>query len=243
MGRNPKTKPVQILYIGRVEASYERVWQSLQQDGLAIAFARTQSQGMRMARELQPNVILINATNSHFSGARLCERLGRRLPHAKRLLITERGEDADIACEERLVRPFTGRKLRDTVRSLAETVVPHILRVGEVELDLVTRVVRAPLGRSHLTPKQCSLLAAFMQHPNQVISRQDLMREIWETHYLGDMRTLDVHIRWLREKIEADPAHPLLLVTIRGVGYKLCVPAPESSPVGSPKAGEHLSRS
>jgi two-component system, OmpR family, phosphate regulon response regulator PhoB len=60
-----------------------------------------------------------------------------------------------------------------------------------------------------------------MHRPNQVISREDLMREIWETHYLGDTRTLDVHIRWLREKIEANPTRPRLLVTQRGVGYKL----------------------
>ncbi len=61
---------------------------------------------------------------------------------------------------------------------------------------------------THLTPKQCHLLAIFMQRPNQVISREDLMKEIWDTHYLGDTRTLDVHIRWLREKIEADPTRP-----------------------------------
>ena len=70
-----------------------------------------------------------------------------------------------------------------------------------------------------------------MQRPNQVISREDLMKEIWDTHYLGDTRTLDVHIRWLREKIEDDPTHPTVLVTVRKIGYKMVADVP-GAPAG-----------
>lgn len=224
MGRHAQGKPVQILYIGRPEESYDRVWQSFRQDGMGVSFARTQTQGLQLARELEPSLVVINTANSHFSGQRLCRTLGRRLPRCVRVLLTERGEAAQIECEERLVRPFTARKMRETLRRLVDTASPHLLKAGPVELDIVSRVVVSPLGHAHLTPKQCSLLAIFMQHPNQVISRQELMTDIWDTQYFGDTRTLDVHIRWLREKIEADPTHPTLLVTKRGVGYKLIVP-------------------
>ncbi len=95
---------------------------------------------------------------------------------------------------------------------------------GLVELDQVARLVSSPQGRHHLTPKQCDLLAMFMQRPNQVISRRELMEQIWKTGYLGDTRTLDVHVRWLREKIEPDPDHPVVLVTKRGIGYVLVTP-------------------
>jgi DNA-binding response OmpR family regulator len=229
MGRHPQSRPVQILYIGRPDSNYDKVWQGFQQDGVAVSFARTQTLGLQLARELEPNIVVINTANSHFSGQRLCRTLARRLPQCHRVMIVERGDGPLAECEERLVRPFTGRKLRDTVRRLVLSAVPHVLKAGAVELDVVSRVVSSPLGRVHLTPKQCHLLSIFMQHPNRVISRQELMQDIWDTHYLGDTRTLDVHIRWLREKIESDPTHPTMLITKRGVGYKLVVSLPDTA--------------
>lgn len=228
MSRNSGAKPAQVLYIGREDPGYERVWQSIEQEGVGVTFARTQTLGLQLARELKPNIIVINPTNSHFSGERLCTTLRHKLPQARRLLLVDRGEGKQIEADERLVRPFTAKKLRDTLSKALESLAPHVLRVGPVELDLSTRIVRSPQGTTHLTPKQCHLLAIFMQRPNQVISREDLMKEIWDTHYLGDTRTLDVHIRWLREKIEAQPTRPAVLLTVRRIGYKMVadVPAP-----------------
>jgi len=226
MGREPNSKSVQILHIGRVDANHEKLWQQYQREGIAVAFARTQVAGLQMARELQPVIVVINTAESHFSGDRLCRTLGRRLPGTQRLLIVEQGNGLNVPCELRLVRPFTGRKLRESLDRLLDAAAPHILRAGPLQLDLVSRVVIGPKGREHLTPKACQLLATLMQRPNQVISRKDLMGRIWDTVYLGDTRTLDVHIRWLREKIETDPKQPTLLVTRRGVGYLLAVPEP-----------------
>jgi len=225
MVRTAGGRVIHVLFIGRPDSQYDKVWRDLQQEGLVIAFARTQTQGLQLARDMKPHIVVVNTTDSHFSGVRLCRLIGSRLPQANRLLIVDQGEGAHIECEERLCRPFTIRKLRDTMRRLTERASPHVMRIGVVQLDLISRVVSSPLGHAHLTPKQCQLLAMFMQYPNQVISREDLMKEIWDTHYLGDTRTLDVHIRWLREKIETDPTHPKFLVTQRGVGYKLIVPA------------------
>ena len=230
MGRDPNGRPIQILFVGRAEPSYEKFLQSFQQEGCAVHFARTQTMGLQLARQFQPNIVVINTVNSHFSGDRLCRILARRLPGAQRVLIVERGEGAQIPCEQRLVRPFTGHKLRETLRKMLESTLPHTLQLGEVELNLTARVVSGAQGREHLTPKECKLLSAFMRRPNQVISRQELMNEIWDTHYLGDTRTLDVHIRWLREKIEVDPHNPTVLVTQRGVGYKLIMPGAELPP-------------
>lgn len=234
MGRDATARPVQILFIGRPDPSYDKLWQSLQAEGIAVAFARTQTMGLQMARSLQPAIVVINAINSHFSGDRLCRTLVRQAPGAQRLLVVERGQGSQIPCEQRLVRPFTGRKLRDTLRKLLETSVPSTLAVGPLQLNLTARVVIGPHGREHLTPKECGLLAAFMRRPNQVISRQELMQDIWETHYLGDTRTLDVHIRWLREKIEIDPQHPFMLVTQRGIGYRLSIPAVDEPASAAP---------
>jgi two-component system phosphate regulon response regulator PhoB len=230
MGRNTNAKAVQILYIGRSDPNFEKIWQGFQSDGVCFATAGTQTLGLQMAREIRPNIIVVNAANSHFSGVYLCKILGRRLPGAQRLAIVERGESDDVSCEQRLAKPFTARKLRDTVRTMLEATVPHTLRAGAIELDQVSRLVSGHQGRHHLTPKQCELLALFIQHPNQVISRRELMEHIWKTGYLGDTRTLDVHIRWLREKIELDPNRPEVLVTRRGVGYILVAPGVEVPP-------------
>jgi DNA-binding response OmpR family regulator len=230
MSRNSGAKPAQILYIGREDPGYERVWQTIEQEGIGIAFARTQTLGLQLARELKPNIVVINPTNSHFSGERLCVTLRHKLPQARRVLLVDRGEGKQIEADERLVRPFTPKKLRETLNKALDSLAPHVLRVGEVELDLSARIVRSPQGATHLTPKQCHLLAIFMQRPNQVISREDLMKEIWDTHYLGDTRTLDVHIRWLREKIEVYPTRPAMLVTVRKIGYKMLVDVPAIPP-------------
>jgi DNA-binding response OmpR family regulator len=238
--QNPEPRAVDVLYVGRIDSNHGKLWQQLERDGYVVAFARTQVAGLQMAWDLQPRIVVVNTANSNFSGDRLCRTLGRRLPGAQRLLIVERGENANVPCEQRLVRPFTGRKLRESLLKLLEASAPHVLRAGEVQLDLVSRVVSSTRGRQHLTPKQCNLLAWLMQHPNQVISRKDLMERIWHTVYLGDTRTLDVHIRWLREKIEPDPTCPAMLVTRRGIGYLLRTSVPQSAASQSDEDDELL---
>ena len=75
-----------------------------------------------------------------------------------------------------------------------------------------------------LTPRQAQLLEVFMRHPGQTLTREFLMRTVWNTNYMGDTRTLDVHVRWIRERIEKDPSSPRYLRTVRGVGYRFGVP-------------------
>ncbi len=224
MSRDPDGKPIQILYIGRADANHEKLWQQLQQDGIGISFARTQRLGLQMAWDLKPLVVVINTANGAFTGDRLCRALGRGLPNVQRLLLTEANAGTSVPCERHLARPFTIARLREAVTKLLEVADPYLLRAGSLQLNLATRTITGSHGQQRLTPKQCSLLAYFMRRPNQVFSRRQLMKDVWETPYVGDTRTLDVHIRWLREKIESDPEHPVLLITKRGVGYLLAIP-------------------
>ena len=100
---------------------------------------------------------------------------------------------------------------------------PHVrgtlLRVKDWILDLSRGQVVTGNGAQQLTPMLCRLLEVFMRNPDKVLDRKFLMREVWETDYLGDIRTLEVHICWLRKKIEQDPRYPRYLKTVRGVGY------------------------
>jgi len=98
------------------------------------------------------------------------------------------------------------------------------LQAGDLTLDLAERCVIKNGEARHLTFKECALLKTFMRNDGRVLTRRRLMRDVWNTDYLGDTRTLDVHIRWLREKIEDSPSEPVLLRTVRGVGYRFEVP-------------------
>lgn len=240
MALDPDPPSVDILYIGRADTYYDGVWRELKREGFAVAFARTQAMGLKMAWDLEPRIVVINITNSQFSGDSLCKTVGRRLPGAHRLVIAERGIGDALPCEHRLVRPFTPRKFHQSLLQLLQAASPNHLRGGDVQLDLVARVVIGPNGQQRLTPKECDLLADLMRRPNQVISRKELMEHVWKTRYLGDTRTLDVHVRWLREKIEPDPRHPVYILTRRGIGYLMAIPAPKDDLAGDLEDDEML---
>jgi two-component system response regulator RegX3 len=125
--------------------------------------------------------------------------------------------------------PFTSRKLLYRVRKVAEKLGSRELRAGSLVFDPDTRTVRKGNTSVPLRPKEAALLAMFMHNPGRVLSRQELMKEVWETDYMGDTRTLSVHVRWLRLKIEDDPSSPRFLRTIRGVGYRFEVPKGEKA--------------
>lgn len=98
------------------------------------------------------------------------------------------------------------------------------LRAGDLTLDLDERCVIKNGLAKHLTFKECALLKTLMKNGGKVLTRKRLMKEVWDTDYLGDTRTLDVHIRWIRKKIEDNPGEPVLLRTVRGVGYRFEIP-------------------
>ncbi len=112
---------------------------------------------------------------------------------------------------------MTNRKSRATgMRSGTD----KLLRCADLQLDLENRhVVKGNGQAQHLTPKECLLLATFIRNRGEVLTREFLMREVWETEYTGDTRTLEVHVHWLRRKIEDDPSNPRYIHTVRGVGY------------------------
>ena len=116
-----------------------------------------------------------------------------------------------------LSRPRKARKAKSS----------HVIAAGDFRLDLeARRVIKG--GRSRkLTPKATQLLHAFVTHPKETLTRRWLMKEIWETDYTGDTRTLDVHVHWIRQAIEDDPRSPIYLRTVRGVGYRFEVPGSE----------------
>ncbi len=129
-----------------------------------------------------------------------------------------------------LERPFTSRKLLNRVRKLLPEPKSTTLCAGDLVFDVENRQVIKGDRTVRVTPKQAKLLELFMHHPNEVLSRRYLMKHVWNTDYLGDTRTLDVHIRWVREAIEDEPSAPNYVHTVRGVGYRFVLPDADATP-------------
>ncbi len=111
----------------------------------------------------------------------------------------------------------------------------RLLRVGKVALDLDNRLLHANGEVTVLTPKQLELLGLFMSRPGETLTRKQIMKEVWQTDYTGDTRTLDVHIHWVRKKLGDKRGQPGYLQTVRGVGYRFVDP---ESPAAAEPAGE-----
>lgn len=190
---------------------------------------RYQLQLMRKATQLektrvaQAQVAIVNAATMRTTGERVCSTIKGHCPEIPVIHIkkTEDAPTRPTVADMVLVMPFTPRKLINRVERFLETVGGEVIQAGAFELHRGSRLFKTPLKEKRLTPKMAILVEMFLRSPNQVLRREDLMANVWETDYFGDTRTLDVHIRWLREAIEPNPSKPQFLKTVRGVGYRL----------------------
>ena len=222
-----------IFYVGRGDPTLDAHWKVLGDKGWRIILTSSQKRAVERAGTEQPAIIIVDATATRLSPERLCHHLRQRSPTSALLLLIAAGARLpDAPCDSVLVKPFTQRKLSIRLQSLLKERMNRTLQVDSLVLDLSTRRLRSEKGEHTLTPKEFDLLLQFMQNAGRVLSRRIIMEEVWHTSYLGDTRTLDVHIRWLRQKIETEPSHPTILRTRRGVGYVL---GNESSPKPYPR--------
>jgi DNA-binding response OmpR family regulator len=162
-------------------------------------------------------------------GVTVC-RILRRKSQVPIIMLTARGTEADkivgleTGADDYIVKPFSlGEflaRVRAALRRGAVAQATDELTSGDLRIDLIAR--KAFLGEAELqlAPKEFELLSTLMRHSGAVLTRDLLLTRIWGDDYLGDARTVDVHIRWLRQKIEGDPSNPERIVTLRGVGYR-----------------------
>jgi len=204
---------------------------TLEKHGYTVLRALNGTQAVARAKEATPALAVIDPSSLRINGARLSQMLRRAVDSIHILWVLDQGatvsEDgvADLTVE----RPITTRKLLNRVRKLLPKPGTQILCAGDFAFDVENREVSKEGRKQRVTPKQAKLLEALMRHPSQVLSRRYLMKHVWNTDYLGDTRTLDVHIRWVREAIEDNPSAPRYLHTVRGVGYRFELPESNSS--------------
>ena len=195
----------------------------LRRKGYLVETAPTGIAALERIPELEPDLVVVNAASLRTSGQRICQAL-RDLRAGLPILLICEAMNGRVNANQILVLPFTTRKLLNRIRALVPEKEGKALKAGPITLFPDCHSIQLKRGDiRQLTPLLTALLKAFMQHRGEVVERDWLFREVWQTNYTKDTRTLDVHISWLRQKIEADPRKPRLLKTIRGVGFRLDV--------------------
>lgn len=227
---------LRIMYVGRktdviasLQTLFEQQNNSINANGLdghaPVEFKAVTNQktALHCVRIFLPALILVELNQQPDGRARLCEMLRYRLRTAFIVAIGVKQPSGAFAFDGHIQLPLMQQQVLETVLNFRRQRVDDQLQLGPIQLNLATRTVTTPKGQYTMTPKQCALLELLMMNHGKVVSRSNIMQSIWETSYLEDTRTLDVHVRWLRERIEPDPSSPLYLQTVRGVGYRLLI--------------------
>lgn len=216
---------LRILFVEKDVTTADLLLPSLERKGYQVVVAQTQRQAVSRIRSGRPDLIVLDVASFGAGGYKVSEAVRARLDGVPAILLLEAGHAGLTDTGDAFMTPpFTSRKLLYRVRKLAEQLTSREIRAGSLVFDPDTRTLRRGDTTSQLRPKEAALLAYFIENSGKVLSREQIIRDVWETEYFGDTRTLSVHVCWLREKIEENPRAPILLRTVRGVGYRFEAP-------------------
>lgn len=198
----------------------------LNDQGYNVATASTRRDALAQVCESLPAVIVLDSPSLRFSCHHFCKTLQKENLEIPVLMLLPEGEKIDRSIGARAYThyPCSARKLANRIDRLLPSSDDDVLRVGDIALNVKQQYVIRGKRENHLTPKQTRLLEVLMHHPGEILTRAFLMKQVWNTDFLDDTRTLDVHIHWVRKVIEEDPGSPIYLHTIRSVGYRFEVP-------------------
>jgi len=214
---------------------------NLQREGYQVKTAADGIAGLESARQWKPDLLVLDLMLPGMDGLEVCREL-RKESNLPILMLTARESETDrvvgleVGADDYITKPFHMRELLARikaqlrrVRLLREEKAPVIgqetppeapILSGDLAIDPSRGEVRRAGDVLPLKPKEYELLVYFARHRGQMLSREQILQRVWGWEYTGDSRTVDVHVRWLREKIESDPAQPTRLVTVRGGGYR-----------------------
>ena len=238
-----------ILVVDDEEVLVETIAYNLEQAGYQVITAANGTSALQIARRETPDLIILDIMLPEVDGLEVCRQLRREGNTASIpiMMLTAKNEEIDkvvgleIGADDYVTKPFGRRELLARVRALlrrssaplTNTAEEHPLQedsekiprpnrelvAGPLRIDLAGRRVHSRGEEFELQPKQFELLVYLVRNRGTVLTRDQLLHNVWGYDYVGDTRTVDVHVRWLREKLEEDPANPRLIQTVRGVGY------------------------
>jgi two-component system alkaline phosphatase synthesis response regulator PhoP len=214
---------------------------NLRAEGYEVLTAGDGASALDAAQRSRLDLVLLDLMLPVMDGLEVCRQLRRRSETSSVpiLMLTARAEETDkvvgleLGADDYVTKPFSWRELRARVRALLRRTEPRsdgvaasqqdemrVLQAGDVRVDLDRREVTIGERQIEMPARLFDLLVYLLRHRGTVLTRDRLLEHVWGYDFAGDTRTVDVHIRWLREKIEADPANPVLVQTVRGVGYR-----------------------
>lgn len=191
---------------------------------------------LQEVEKFEPDLVVLDIMLPGMSGLEVCRRL-RANSTIPVIMLTARGEEIDrvlgleVGADDYLAKPFSFRELLARIRSILrrieldrQTTQIQAATVGNLTLDPVSRRVFKSEQELQLSAREFDLLSNLMKNAGRALSREELLAEVWGDDWIGDPRTLDVHVRWLRLKVEEDPASPRYIQTVRGHGYRFAGP-------------------
>ncbi|WP_420627614.1 response regulator transcription factor [Candidatus Leptofilum sp.] len=230
-----------ILLVDDEEMITEPLARSLRESGYEVIVAHDGRRGLALALSEQPDLVVLDILMPEMDGWDVCRALRQKSP-VPILMLTALGEEIDrilgleIGADDYLTKPFSTRELKARIRAMLRrieldrnhTPTSDILTAGAIRLETNAHQAYKNGAKLTLRHKEFELLRLLMANLGQVVTRAELFDRIWGTDWLGDTRTLDVHIRWLREKIEENPSQPQYIQTVRSVGYRMVAPQAEA---------------
>ncbi len=207
----------------------------LQREGFRVEVARDGAEALLNFDSVKPDIILLDVMLPKVSGTDVCREI-RKKSQVPIIMVSAKGSEIDtvvgleVGADDYIVKPYRLRELVARIRaalrrsSLTQTEIDEVgigtVRVGDVQIDPEQHLVTVRGTVTKLPLKEFELLYVLMANAGRVMTRENLIDRVWGSDYYGDTKTLDVHIKRLRSKIEVDPANPVSVVTIRGLGYK-----------------------
>lgn len=204
---------------------------SLEQDGMTVDAAFDGEEALMMAKDNSYDIILLDVMLPKLDGFEVCQQI-REFSDVPIVMLTAKGEDMDkilgleYGADDYITKPFNILEVKARIKTIMrrankkeESVKVRMIENGDLKLDCDSRRVYICGREINLTAKEFDVLELLVMNPNKVYSRENLLQLIWGSSYPGDVRTVDVHIRRLREKVEATPSEPKYVHTKWGVGY------------------------
>jgi len=224
-----------ILVVDDEENILEAIKYSLSKEGYEVYGASDGEMGLEKAKELSPNLVILDVMLPSLDGFEVC-RILRKDMDVPVFMISAKSEEIDrvvgleIGADDYITKPFSMRELMARVRNAlrraneergnANSSKSEKIVAGELEINLSSHTVRLSGMPIEMKPREFSLLSLLASNAGRVYSRYQILEILWGHAYIGDVRTVDVHVRWIREKIEYDPSRPTKIITVRGVGYR-----------------------
>lgn len=228
-----------ILLIEDDQTLRETLSYHLEQAGFAVTAAADGVSGLALARQLRPELIILDLMLPGLDGFSICRTISAEHP-TPIIILTALHDEAhriaglELGASDYVVKPFSLGELMARVRAslrwserVAPPALPEVVSSGALRLDRASRRVWLDGREIALSFKEFDLLACLMHNAGVVLSRDILLERIWGDQFAGSQRTIDVHVCWLREKIEPDPDHPRFIHTVRGIGYRFQGPDQE----------------